>query len=90
VRPSICWGNAAESVTSLIEAGELATLALVILGYLETCNPDDLWGRTIVEWPPAQDDEEDKPSAARMQAPPAVVFTTTPTVITTTTTTTYV
>ena len=70
VRPSICWGNAAESVASLIEAGELATLALVVLGYLETCNPDDAWGRTIVEWPPA---EEAKPEETAAAPPPATI-----------------
>lgn len=46
-----CMGNFGEILRPLMENGHFAAAVGAVLSYLETCNPEDQWGATIVNWP---------------------------------------
>jgi len=48
-----CLGNLAEALPSLFAGAEYATILQLAIQFVETCNPDDTWGRGIVNWPVA-------------------------------------
>jgi len=49
-----CLGNLAEALPALFAGAEYATILQLAIQFVETCNPDDTWGRGIVNWPVAQ------------------------------------
>lgn len=46
-----CWGSMQQVLPPLMQAGEYPAVVSMVIAYLETCNPDDAWGRTISLWP---------------------------------------
>jgi hypothetical protein len=50
---SACLGNTAEIFAELIGSYEFAAAAMVAIQFVESCNVDDVWGKTISQWPVA-------------------------------------
>ena len=54
-----CWGNMGEILFNLIADRDYATMTSMVISYLETCNLEDIWGRSVEHWP--IDDGADTP-----------------------------
>jgi hypothetical protein len=48
-----CLGNMAGTYESLIRAGQVAAAVEAAIGFVESVNHEDSWGRTIAAWPRA-------------------------------------
>lgn len=56
VKERVCMGTMGPMLNELFNQGHLTAAAQVIISFLETCNPDDPWGRTVVNFPEINDE----------------------------------
>ena len=51
IQSHTCWGSLKEPLRSLQQQREFPAMVIMIIAYLEACNDDDVWGRSVTNWP---------------------------------------
>ena len=71
-----CMGNFNEAFQPLVNANEYSSLIIMAIKFIESCQPEDQWGATIIKWPldPSSPyDPNEKDEKKRKRTPAAAV-----------------